>query len=152
MTAVTAVIRNLAMLECDTHRVQWYKGNSEGQFERRDLPLNPPTPREGGLCICWSDEPVRTRGHAPARHLGWWANNFYDAALSWSDCATNNDDVHYITLSTQSWTEGPDPQAEHPITQLDAPGPKVHDKLIHRLDRVRAIRSSFACINLQRCP
>lgn len=69
MTAVTAVIRNLAMLKCDTHRVRGYKGKSEGQLERRDLPLNPPLPREGGLCVYCRDEPVRTRGHAPARHL-----------------------------------------------------------------------------------
>lgn len=81
------------------------KGNSKGRFERHDLPLNPQM-SECGLCICWMDESVRTRGHTPARHLGWWANNFYDAPLSCSDCAIDKEDVHYVTLSAKSQTEG----------------------------------------------
>lgn len=87
----------------DTHRVQWYKRNSELRSEIWP-PSKPSTQKEFGLCICRWDESMTIMRQALAWHLGLWANNVYSVALRWSDYVTDNVDVQCIILSAQCWT------------------------------------------------
>lgn len=133
-------------LECDTHRVQWYKRNSELRSEIWP-PSKPSTQKECGLCICGWDESVKTSEtirQASPWHLGRWANNAYSVALRWSDYVADNVDVQCVVLSVQCWTAN---MCIYSIQAIMTPGDwsiiqlswlcaEVHDKHAQCFDRV----------------